>query len=198
MRPARCRRGMVSVEFALTIPILVLLAVGASDIVGLLRAQLRVDMVAQQLGQLVSQCNRINAPGDIEQFWAHAQRMAGGTGQVSGAGAEGAVIISAVGRINNANRITWQQRTGNANHSSSIGAAGATATLPGGFTVPAGQTLFVTEVFLPRETWPNAGNFMGGSGLQTLSAITLFLTRAADAPSLQTLQASSPQPSCTA
>ena len=189
---------MASVEFALAVPLLVLLVVGASDIVGTMRAQLRVEMVARQLGQLVSQCNRIVAPGDIDQFWTYAQAIAGNAGRVSGGGAEGTVIISAVGLVGGASRVAWQARTGSASHASRIGTALGTATVPGGFSVPTGQTLFAVEVFLPRTTWPNAGAFMGGGAPRTLSGSSLFLTRATDAPSLQTLHTNTPAPACTA
>jgi len=200
MRPASrtARAGTISVELALVVPVLGLLALGTSDIVGLLRAQLRLDMAAQQVGQLVSQCNRIVAPGDINQFWAYAQRVVGGFATLTGPGANGAVIISAIGRIDGANRVTWQYRTGGGLFLSNIGTSGGTATLPGGVNVPDGQTMFVTEVYLRRQQWPMAGALMGGSTPRTLMGESLFLTRAPDAPSLQAVPANNAQPACTA
>jgi Flp pilus assembly protein TadG len=198
LAPAGRSRGSASVEFGLLAPALLLMALGATDLVNFMRAQMRVDSAALQLGQLVSQCNRITTPGDTDQFWTYAQRIVGNLGGVSGAGAPGAVVISAVGVVNGANRVTWQQRSGSALHASSIGAAGATASLPGNFTVPAGQTLFVTEVFLPREPWSLASGFLGDATQQVLRGSTLFLTRAPDAPALQLAPANAVLPDCTA
>lgn len=194
----RDRRGFVSLEFAIGLPMLFVLLLGGSDLVALLRAQLRADLAAQQLGQVVSQCNRISAPGDIDVFWLVAQRSIGDAGAVTGAMAPGAVIVSAVGRSGNDSRVMWQQRTGSPLHISRVGTAGNIATLPGGFQVAAGQTLFVTEVYLRPENWPLAGRLLGGSSQRTLGSFALFVARAPDAPALLAPPANDPSPVCTA
>jgi Flp pilus assembly protein TadG len=202
MRPASVtrlgRRGTTAVEFAIVAPVLLMLSLGTTDIVVLMRAQMRVDSAAQQLGQVVSQCNRIVAPGDIDQFWNFAQTIVGTQGVVTGPGAAGAVIVSAVGQVSGANRVVWQYRTGSADYPSRIGTSGATATLPGGATIPTGQTMFVTEVYLGRQQWSMAEALMGANEQRTLAGISLFLTRATDAPSLQVPPAASATPVCTA
>lgn len=207
MRPARPPRrrpaarragaGAVSVEFGLLLPVLALIVLAMSDVVNLFRAHLRVESTALQLGQLVSQCNAVTTPGDTNQFWAYAQRVMGSIGTVTGAGASGAVIVSAVGRVNNANRVAWQQRSGSSAHQSRVGTAGGTATLDGNFEVPQGQTLFVTEVFLPRETWISAAGFFGSDGGRVLRGSTMFLTRAPDAPALLQPPTASSLTNCT-
>jgi Flp pilus assembly protein TadG len=198
MRSASCdRRGSASAEFGLLVPVLLLLAMAGTDLVNFMRAQMRLDSAAQQLGQLVSQCNRISSPGDTDQFWTYAQRIVGSSGAVAGANATGAVVLSAVAQQNGATRVMWQRRGGSATHASRIGTAGGNATLPGGFAVPPGQTLFVTEVFLPRAPWSLGTLFMEDGGVQVLRGMTVFLTRAADAPSLQLAPGASNQPDCT-
>jgi hypothetical protein len=194
----RSRRGSSVVEFALIAPLLLTLSMAATDLVNFLRAQMRVDAVAQQLGQLVSQCTRIANPGDVNQFWAYAQRIVGDLGTVTGDGAQGGVIISAVGVVESGNRVAWQHRTGLATHASSVGSPGGTATLGGAMGVPTGQTLFVTEVFLPRQLWSLSSAIMGEGPPRVLNGTTLFVTRATDAPSLQIAPASSATPACTA
>jgi Flp pilus assembly protein TadG len=191
------RRGTTTVEFGLMVPVLLLLATAGTDLVNFMRAQMRLDSAALQLGQLVSQCNRIATPGDTDQFWTYAQRIVGNLGSVSGAGATGSVIVSAVALSEGSTRVAWQQRSGSTAHASSVGAAGAAATLPGSFAVPAGQTLFVTEVFLPRDPWSLGVPFMGGGSPQVLRGMTLFLTRAPDAPALQRAPTNNAQPDCT-
>jgi Flp pilus assembly protein TadG len=194
---SRDRRGTAAVEFGLLAPVLLLLAMWGTDLVNFMRAQMRLDSAALQLGQLVSQCNRIATPGDTDQFWSYAQRIVGNLGAVSGSGATGSVIISAVAQISGTTQVVWQQRNGASGHASRIGTAGAAATLPGGFAVPTGQTLFVTEVFLPRDTWSLGTLFMGGADQQTLRGATLFLTRAPDATALQQAPVANAQPDCT-
>jgi Flp pilus assembly protein TadG len=190
--------GVATIEFAVLAPTLLLLALVATDTVNLLRAQMRLDSTALQLGQLVSQCTRIVTPGDTDQFWTYADRIVGELGEVVGSAPDGAVVISAVGLVSGVNRVRWQVRTGSSTFPSRVGAAGTSPTLPGGYLVPAGQTLFVTEVFLRRESWPLGSSFMSSSGPMTLSGMTMFLSRVADAASLQTPPASRSTPDCTA
>lgn len=198
MPPARRRRGTASLELSIVTPVLMLLAMGTSDIVGVYRAQLRVDSAARQLGQLVSQCNRIVVPGDANAFWNFTQRTMGTVGTVTGTQANGAVVLSAIGRVSNANRIAWQQRTGSSAFTSQVGAAGGNATLPTGMSVPDGQTLFVTEVFLRVDSWPLTSRLTGDNSQRQLRGATFFYTRAPDAPSLQQTPGTSLAPSCTA
>jgi Flp pilus assembly protein TadG len=195
----RQRRGMVSVEAGLMAIPIALIVLGMTDVVNLFRAHLRVESAALQLGQLVSQCNIISTPGDTDQFWVYAQRIIGNLGAVTGAGATGAVVVSAVGRVDNANQVAWQFRTGSSAHASEVGVAGGAATLAGGFQVPTGQTLFVTEVFLPRATWDTAvtHRLMDSPETRTLQGSTMFLTRAPDAPSLLLPPTASANPNCT-
>ena len=196
-RVSRDRRGVAAVEFAIVAPVLIVLALATADLVQFIRSQLRLDATAVQVGQLVSQCNSITDSGDISQFWTYAQRIVGGLGTVTGANAQGAVIISAVYTLNGKNTLAWQKKTGNPTQASSVGSTqGKAATITEGFVVPAGQTLLVTEVSLPQQPWVFSAGFMGSVLPAVLNGTTLFLTRAPNAPSLQKLVINT-QPDCT-
>jgi Flp pilus assembly protein TadG len=192
------RRGSVAVEFAAVLPVLALLVTGAYDIVTLARAQLRLEAAAVQLGQIVSQCTAITSTGDTDRFWSYAQSILGRTGTVTGSGATGAVIVSAVFQSGGVNRVAWQRRTGVTSFTSSVGTAGGTATIAAGFVVPLGQTLLVTEIFVPRQAYVLSERLMGGTMPRTLRGITLFLSRAPDPVTLQAAPTTSTATSCTA
>ena len=139
-RVSRDRRGLAAVEFGLVAPVLIVLALATADLVQFIRSQLRLDATAVQVGQLVSQCNSITDPGDINQVWTYAQRIVGGLGTVTGPNAQGAVIISAVYSLNGKNTLAWQKKTGNPTQTSSVGSLqGKAATITEGFVVPASQ-----------------------------------------------------------
>lgn len=202
MRPASPwhigRRGWVAAEFALVAPIFFLIALGTADLVSLFRAQLRADTVAVQIGQIVSQCRRITNPGDVTPFWAHAERIAGNVINVNSP-TGGATIISAVSRNNNANRLSWQLRTGNVSQTSSVGATvGGAATLSNSFVVPANQTLLVTEVYAVVRPWVLSAGLIGTALPSVINGTTLFLSRAPDPVALQATPAASNVPDCTA
>jgi Flp pilus assembly protein TadG len=190
------RRGVAVVEFAIVAPVLIVLALATTDLVQFIRVQLRLDATAVQIGQLVSQCESITDSGDINQFWTYAQQIVGSLGTVTGSNPQGAVIISAVYTLNGKNTLAWQKKSNPAQTSSVGSTQGKAATITEGFVVPAGQTLLVTEVSLPRQPWVFSAGFMGSVVPTVLNGTTLFLTRAPDAPSIQTLVSNS-QPDCT-
>jgi Flp pilus assembly protein TadG len=195
-RVSRDRRGVAAVEFAIVAPVLIVLALATADLVQFIRVQLRLDATAVQVGQLVSQCESITDSGDINQFWTYAQWIVGNLGTVTGANAQGAVIISAVYSLNGQNTLAWQKKSNPAQTSSVGSTQGMAATITEGFVVPAGQTLLVTEVSLPSKPWVFSAGFMGSVLPKVLNGTTLFLTRAPDAPSIQQLVSNS-QPVCT-
>jgi hypothetical protein len=200
------RRGWVAAEFALLAPAFFLVALGTADLIRLFRAQLRTETIAVQIGQIVSQCTRIHTPGDVNQFWAHANRIAGGVVDVNSP-TGGAIVISAFGRhaTNPANQLAWQIRTGNVSHTPSIGATpGGVATVShnvagvGAFVVPVNQTLFVTEVFAIVQPWPLSAGLIGTALPSVIGAKTLFLSRARDPQTLQTVPTNNATAECTA
>ncbi|MBX9700155.1 MAG: pilus assembly protein [Acetobacteraceae bacterium] len=177
----RCRlgaRGALAAEFALVVPVVALMAFGTVDLVLFMRAQVKVEGTAVQVGQAVSQCRQISTP-DIAEFWRVAQTALSGVADVSASG-PGTVIITAVN--SNAagnNRVAWQSRS-NSRATSAIGSSGA-ATLPAGYVVPGGQLMIVTEVYAPVRPWFLSAVLMNTGVLpQTLGATSLYLSRTPD------------------
>jgi hypothetical protein len=198
------RRGVAALEFGLLAPALLLLLLAGFDVVQSLRAQLRVDSAANQLGQIISRCETITAPGDTALLWWHGQRIIGNLGSVTGGTAGGTIIVTAVfgvagtGGAAGVNRVAWQQRTGRTDILSSVGTnvRNSVATLDNGFIVPPQQTLIVTEILLPRQPWVFAAGLIGNNAPRTARGTTLFLTRAADAAGVQAVPATSNTPAC--
>lgn len=206
MRPAKPRklgrRGLVSSEFALMAPLFFLVALATADLIRLFRAQLRTETIAVQIGQIVSQCRSITNPGDRNNFWAHAQRIAAGVIDVNSS-TGGAMVISAVARNTGtnpaSNRLSWQMRTGNVTHVSRLGATvGGTATISDSFVVPTNQTLLVTEVFAIVRPFPLSAGLIGTVLPSVIYGTTLFLSRAPDPTTLQTAPQNLATPDCTA
>lgn len=174
------RRGTAAAEFAILAPILALLIFATVDLVLYMRAQVKTEGAAVQVGQVVSQCRQISNPGDMTDFWLIAQTVLGNLADVSASGA-GTVIVSAVfSNAAGSNRVAWQQRS-NSRFNSAIGSAGGAATIPAGYVVPNGQVLIVTEVFAPARPWVLSAALMNTGVLpQTLRSASLYLSRAPD------------------
>lgn len=203
----RGRKGLVASELALVAPIFFLIVLAATDVVRVFRAQIRMEMIAVQIGQIVSQCPRIST-ADFPELWSHAARIAGGLIDVNSA-TGGAVVITALSRVNDANRVNWRQRAGNTTFQSTFGADNNTNALIRGtidantgnptlFVIPPGQTLFGTEVLgFVRGTAISAG-LIGTFLPNDLRSMTMFLSRASDPARLQTAPTVSPTRECTA
>jgi Flp pilus assembly protein TadG len=195
MRPVRDRRGVAATEFALVAPVLAGLVLVTVDIVQYLRAQLRVEAAALQVAQVASQCNRITT-ADIDQFRRHAQRIIGNLATLTGQG--GGFVLSAVYNQGGANKVAWQQRTGDAAFSSGVGAAGGTASVGGGFTVPNSQTMLAVELFATIPPGLSPMRLAQSVFAWDLRSRVQFLSRAPDATRLQQPPTSSGSRECTA
>ncbi|BDG73368.1 hypothetical protein Rmf_32970 [Roseomonas fluvialis] len=187
------------------VPIFFIIVLCTADVMRLFRAQLRMEMIAVQVGQVVSQCNPITDPGDIDAFWALAARIGGGLVDVNSA-TGGAMIISAVSlnTATNRNRINWRRRTGNADIGSVLGPAaeGGEPILRGtndaAFLLPAGQTLIVFEANAVVIPWVLSAGLIGTALDRRIRGVTMFLTRIADPARAQTPPVNSNATDCTA
>jgi Flp pilus assembly protein TadG len=184
MRLASDRRGVAAIEFAIIAPIFLLLLLATFDLVQYLRTQLRLDTIAVQVGQNVSQCNQITTPGDTDQFWSDAQQIAGSAVDFTNP-LGGAIIVSAIYLSNGANKVAWQIRKGNSLFKSNIDVTGQTTPVLSSFLVPTGQTLITTEVFTNANPWVLSSAFMGGIKTNTLYGNSLLLSRSTNPVQLQ-------------
>jgi Flp pilus assembly protein TadG len=175
----RGRRGAGASEFAVLSMVLAFIMLATVDLMMFMRAQVKLEAAAVQVGQIVSQCAIITNPGDVNDFWRLATTALGGVADVTATSAS-SVIISGVTLSGTANRVSWQLKS-KASATSAIGSAGGTATIPGGYIVPAGQLLIVTEVASPTQLWVMSRLLLGLGLVQaTLNTRTLYLARTPD------------------
>lgn len=197
MRRVRNRRGGASLEMALVSPILLLLLAGTSDVVNYHRTHMRIETASALIAQVVSQCARITNTGDVNEFFNYGQATVGSLADLRSTTGNGAIIISAIGMVNNAARVRWQVRTGNPTQPSVFGVSGGPASLSGNMTFSASQTLFAVEVYGAANTYVLSRGFMG-SMFGPLNGVTLLASRAADPLQLQSTPATSTSRDCTA
>jgi Flp pilus assembly protein TadG len=213
-------RGVAAVEFAFCAPVLVILTLICADLMTALRAQLRLETAAVQLGQIVSQCTPITPSGggtaltitttDVANFFSHGQLMIGSLGRVTNPAntAQGSITITAVrNNGSGANQVAWQRRQGatGPNFASTVAngstnpvteaAANTAANIANSFIVPTNETLMVTEIFLDRGALLLRGNLVLP---QTLRASTLFISRSTSPAAVQAAPTTSTSASCTA
>lgn len=143
-RFARCERGAIAVEFALVLPVLLALLLGAADVSWLVYAEHKTTRIAMSLADLTARAEELS-PTDITDLFAAVARVAEPFDIV----ADGRAVVTSVTNPNGTGaRIAWQRANGRRSATSRIGAPGATADLGGDITVRQGETIVVGEIFL--------------------------------------------------
>lgn len=143
------RRGTLPVEFALVLPVLILLLVGAADVAWLYIANNKVQRAAAVVADLAARTARIHA-SDVDDLFEAAREVTAPL-DLSGSGR---VFVSSVRRpdTGGAPRVIWQRATSSGLVvASRIGTAGGSADLGGSLTLAPGEEVIVGETFLEVE-----------------------------------------------
>jgi Flp pilus assembly protein TadG len=144
LRLLSCRAGAVAVEFALALPVLILLMLASVELGRFVFLHQKMDRVATTISDLVARAESINESqlGDI--FTA-----AGEVSNPFDLANLGVVIVSSVTNLDgNGALIAWQRSGGGTySASSELGAEGDTPDLPADFEVREGETAIISEVY---------------------------------------------------
>jgi len=138
------RQGGVMIEFAFMMPILVFVMLAGVDLVRFAMLQQKLSRAAVTLADVTSQYQSLSVAQVDQIFDAVTYVIA-----PFPLGPNGQVIISSISKTGtNPVVVDWQRfGPGTASAVSNYGVAGGNATLPAGFTVNAGESAVVAEVF---------------------------------------------------
>lgn len=175
MSPISARRGTAAVEFALLLPLLLILLLGLADLGLWLRSGARLGRVAGELCDVIARQNSLDLAG-LTALAAAGQRMAG---NIDISGSQGATIISAVQGSGGANTMLWQKRFGSSRFSSRFGTAGSGVVLPGQVLLRSGDTAILTELFTSGGPWVIGGFLLGSSGPRQTTSHAIYNPRSA-------------------
>jgi Flp pilus assembly protein TadG len=140
----RDKAGVAIAEFALAFPFLVLLLLGGFEIGRYVLLEQKLESVAVQTADLVSQAQSISTSELDDIFLAASSIMA-----PFSLGDKGVIIVTSVSASGGQPaKVNWQRAGGGtASATSLIGTPGGNATLPAGFVVRNGESLIVAEAF---------------------------------------------------
>ncbi|MHA1568583.1 MAG: TadE/TadG family type IV pilus assembly protein [Alphaproteobacteria bacterium] len=153
-RLRRDRRGALLPEFALAMPILVLLSLGGIEVSRYILLHQKLDRVVATLGDLTAQAESLTVAEMDNLFEAVGYVI-----KPFEMAANGTVIVTAISASGGGSaRVDWQ-RSGGGSYpaTSSFGAPGGSATLPSGFVVRDGESLVVAEIFYSYAPWVVGG-----------------------------------------
>ena len=142
------QRGITSVEFALTAPILALMFTGVAEAGLYLLLHVKLQHATVSVADLITRDENVNESTVSDLFEAVPQILSPFT-----LAEDGVVVVSAVGRVgNDPTRVLWQRRgAGPITRSSDIGAEGDTVPDPEGIPVGPDETVVIAELFYNYE-----------------------------------------------
>lgn len=143
-----CDQGNVVVEFALALPVLLLMLLASAELGRFVLLNQKIDRVAITMSDLVARAETINET-ELDDIFNAAAHVA----EPFDLNGSGRVIISSVTNADGEGAtIAWQRSGGGSFIKvSEVGAEGETADLPGDFAVREGETAIVSEVFFDFE-----------------------------------------------
>jgi Flp pilus assembly protein TadG len=140
--------GNVAVEFALALPVLMLLMLCSAEMARFVILHQKVDRVAVTTSDLVARAETIKE-SELDDIFAAAEYVA----QPFDLPNLGIVIVSAIiNEDGDGPIVAWQRSgAGTASHTSQIGVEGGAATLSADCEVREGETAIIAEVFYDFE-----------------------------------------------
>lgn len=136
--------GVVAIEFALTIPIWIILLLGSTDAAYMMILTQRVDRVAYSVTDIVTQSEMVSIT-DLDNILLAASQLM----QPFTFGADGVVIITSVHKpTGQPMKITWQHTGGGSlARGSKIGVTGGMPSLPNGLVIGDNENIIISEVY---------------------------------------------------
>jgi TadE-like protein len=149
--------GVAALEFAIILPVMMLLAFGGYEGWRMVLAGQRIDNVAYSLSELSSRLLTGTTEGDVTNMLSGAMYIA----KPFDMQAEGRVILSAID-ASAGRQILWQRCIGDANLQSALGQQGSAANVAAIDRMPSAtdSVIFVTEAKM-HYTPPFVGLFSG-------------------------------------
>ena len=161
----RDERGFAAAEFALWLPLILLILFGCFEATRYIMIHQKLDRAATQVADLVSQAEALTASQLDDIYNAAIAQM-----QPYDIDTQGEIIISSVQRTGGDDLIMWQRTRGSAGGGSQVGAEGGPASLPNNFSLADNENTIVAEVLYDYEPV-----FFGSlAGMKNLNGDALF------------------------
>ncbi len=145
-RIARDRRGNFTIEFALALPLLLVLLLTGIEFTRYVLVNQKVERTSASLADLVAQSTVMTERGMDNLFEAAKYTM-----DPFDVAAEGRLIVTSIAASGGPARIKWQRAYGARSNGSKFGVQGAVATLPAGLVVRDGDNVILCEAFFRYE-----------------------------------------------
>lgn len=143
-------RGIAAVEFALVVPVLLLIMMGVAEVGRFALFTIKVQHSANSVADLASREETLTA-GQLTSIFAAARHIVRPFDMT----ADGVAIVSCVGRATSQPLSRFWQRPGGGNlaANSTVAPTGSPVALPPGLTLRDGESVVVAEVVFRYRPW---------------------------------------------
>lgn len=143
-------KGAALVEFAIALPVLLMLLLGCLETTRFVLIQQKLDRTSASIADLIAQADTITQ-SEVDAIIS----LTGQLMQPYQFGADGLVVVSSVTEdLDDGPIIQWQiPGAGTLNQTSVIGNVNDPAVMPGGFVMRVAETIIVAEVFYTFRPW---------------------------------------------
>lgn len=199
LRTLRDRRGVAALEFAVALPVLIMVLLGIIDVASYVTTSNRLQRVASEVGNVGAQFDRlrksmvVTTGNEVGVLFLAAREIGKPMGfPTADEGAvilpseaakpvkqaPGGVIVTCVTDQGKGARIAWQAYAGVSPVNSRFGTGTAAVTLPEGFTLRQGDSALFVEVFYTLQPYLLSGDWTGtGNPVVTAYANAVFRPR---------------------
>lgn len=148
----RDERGVAFLEFALALPLLMLLFLGGVEVSRYVQAGQKADKVTHTVVDLIAQAPTISEP-ELDQIMQAVSHIMTPYRFDN----DGVIIVSCVGYDSRGRlRVKWQYKgAGTLNRDSAIGQPGGAPDLPEGFTVESRDNVIIAETYYAMQPMVN-------------------------------------------
>ena len=147
----RDERGLVAVELAVAIPVLLTLIVSGVEITRYVVLNQKLDRAAATMADLVAQAESLSE-GDLEILFTATRYVM----EPFDIQAKGSAVVSSISKeTSTAPKVNWKRTYGGGSGCGNFGSQGSAANLPSGLIVRDGESIVVTEIcyeFTPTFT----------------------------------------------
>lgn len=146
---SRDERGISAVEFALVLPVLLMLVLGSIEVARFTLLSLKLQHAATTLADLAARDELLTEAG-LDDLFSAARRIAAPFDVAT----EGAMIVTGIAAEDGSGALVyWRRAAGLAETLSVLGETGGAADLPDTLAVDDGETVIAAEVLFNYQRW---------------------------------------------
>lgn len=171
-------------EFAFTVPLLVMLTLCTADLVLWMRTWLKMEQTASELGQIISRYQSFYT-GDFSGTFLPIAKNSAGTSLTCASSTPSptnGMVVTGITNTGGVATTAWQWKSGSC--VSSLYATGTGVNLPGGYVPPTGVSVILVELATTQSSYALSSALLKATSLTGVRTYAIAMPRYGSLPPL--------------